>query len=155
MNVERTTDFYNKLIKPVPTDPNGKRTDFSHLIKSQNQPKIPQPMPGTLKDPKRTDFSRRPPIPIVVLHGLLDSCQRLNKDWNVVGILKYKLPNVYVRSLCIGKTKLTDLMRGIIDSLDRQVSKICELLSQDPNLARGFNAIGLSQVNIHFEYPLN
>ena len=68
-------------------------------------------------------------VPILVLHGMGDSCHD-HSATKFVDSLKTKLPSEYITSLCLGKTALADKIRGVIDSLNKQVERICDIIQR-------------------------
>ncbi|KAL1505590.1 hypothetical protein ABEB36_005120 [Hypothenemus hampei] len=85
------------------------------------------------------------PTPIVMWHGMGDSCCF---DFSLGAIkekLNASLPGVYVLSLRIGDSIIKDMENGYFLHPDEQIDMACETIQQDPKLANGFNAIGFSQ----------
>lgn len=85
------------------------------------------------------------PTPIVMWHGMGDSCCF---DFSL-GAIKKKLfasiPGVYVNSLQIGDSVTQDVENGYFMHPDKQIVTACQIINNDPMLANGFNAIGFSQ----------
>ncbi|XP_066152563.1 palmitoyl-protein thioesterase 1 [Euwallacea fornicatus] len=85
------------------------------------------------------------PTPIVMWHGMGDSCCF---DFSL-GAIKEKLnnsiPGVYVLSLQIGDSIIKDMENGYFLHPDKQIKMACDIVNEDPKLAGGFNAIGFSQ----------
>jgi palmitoyl-protein thioesterase len=59
--------------------------------------------------------------------------------------IKGALPGVFIHSVRIGKTPEEDRKRSLLDNMNRQIKEVCNQLAGIPELAEGFNAIGLSQ----------
>ncbi|XP_055587388.1 palmitoyl-protein thioesterase 1 isoform X2 [Uranotaenia lowii] len=73
-------------------------------------------------------------LPIVMWHGM-------------GGFKKYLESNleVYVKSLEIGNSIVTDYKSGYLIHPNKQVEDVCQQLANDPKLSDGYNAIGFSQ----------
>ena len=84
--------------------------------------------------------------PIVLWHGMGDSCCNPKSLGHVVSILKDKLPGVYVKSIQTGDTQESDVRSGFMGNVHDQITTVCNDLKQDDRLKHGFNAIGVSQV---------
>ena len=63
----------------------------------------------------------------------------------LIEAIKSALPGVFVHSIRIGKTVEEDRKRSLLDNMNRQIEEVCEQLAGIPELAEGFNGIGLSQ----------
>lgn len=83
--------------------------------------------------------------PIVMWHGMGDSCCFPFSLGAVKKSLEELLPGVYVRSVQLGSSLVEDVENGYFMHPDKQVQKVCEMLASDPQLANGYNAIGFSQ----------
>lgn len=83
--------------------------------------------------------------PIVLWHGMGDSCCFPFSMGQISKELKNSLPGVYVKSLKIGKSIVNDMENGYFMHPDDQVKMACKLISEDPELSQGYNAIGFSQ----------
>ena len=59
--------------------------------------------------------------------------------------IKSALPGVFIHSIRVGRTPEEDRKRSLLDNMNRQISEVCDQLAGIPELADGFNAIGLSQ----------
>lgn len=59
--------------------------------------------------------------------------------------IKDALPGVFIHSIMIGKSPEDDRKRSLLDNMNRQIDEVCDQLARVPELADGFNAIGLSQ----------
>lgn len=64
----------------------------------------------------------------------------------IIGKLQDALPGVFIHSVRIGKSPEEDRKNSLLDNMNRQISEVCTQLASIPELANGFNAIGLSQV---------
>ncbi|KAJ6637666.1 Palmitoyl-protein thioesterase 1 [Pseudolycoriella hygida] len=91
------------------------------------------------------DLTEAPP-PIVMWHGMGDTCCFPFSLGTVTKMLKSKLgESLYVKSLKIGESIITDYESGFFVHPNKQVEEVCRQLSNDPKLGNGYNAIGFSQ----------
>lgn len=74
-----------------------------------------------------------------------DSCCNPHTTGAVVNSIKEALPSTYVLSIATGKGLSGDVMSSYFGSVNDQIDTICDELSQDPELADGFTAVGFSQ----------
>ena len=84
--------------------------------------------------------------PIVLWHGMGDSCCNPDSLGYLAGVLRDNLPGVYIKSSQIGDTEQSDIRAGYLGKIEDQVQAVCNDLKQDDQLSDGFNAIGVSQV---------
>lgn len=63
----------------------------------------------------------------------------------LVKLLKEALSGVHVVSLMIGNTTEEDRLNGFFMNPNDQIEIACNIISSDPLLADGYNAIGISQ----------
>ncbi len=84
--------------------------------------------------------------PIVLWHGMGDSCCNPKSLGHLMKVLKDNLPGVYIKSIRTGDTDDKDVRSGYIGNIQNQVKGACNDLEQDAKLKDGFNAIGISQV---------
>jgi palmitoyl-protein thioesterase len=63
----------------------------------------------------------------------------------LVSSLKSALPGVFVHSIRIGDSPEEDRKKSLLDGMNRQITEVCRQLASIPELADGFNAIGISQ----------
>ncbi|KAG6444742.1 palmitoyl-protein thioesterase 1 [Manduca sexta] len=85
------------------------------------------------------------PIPIVLWHGMGDTCCMSFSLGSFKIFLENQIPGVYVISLRIGNSTVEDFENGYFMNPNRQVDYVCKQLASDPKLSSGFNAIGFSQ----------
>merc|ERR1719385_561073 len=85
------------------------------------------------------------PTPIVLWHGMGDSCCNPASMGSIKRMLEDELPGVYVHSLKIGDNILSDTESGFFKDTNAQVELVCKTVREDPQLQNGFNAIGFSQ----------
>ena len=60
-------------------------------------------------------------------------------------MVKESIPDVYTVSVMIGDDLEMDTANSILMSANDQVSYVCNIIGNDPNLADGYNALGISQ----------
>merc|ERR1712236_33392 len=89
--------------------------------------------------------SREGPTPIVLWHGMGDSCCNPISMGSIKNYLEDEISGVYVHSIMIGSNIIVDMESGFFRDTNRQVSEVCEMMANDPNLQNGYNAIGFSQ----------
>merc|ERR1712168_796516 len=63
----------------------------------------------------------------------------------IESILKENIEGVYVHRIMIGGNVIVDTESGFFRDTNRQVSEVCEMMANDPELQDGYNAIGFSQ----------
>merc|ERR1712236_50157 len=85
------------------------------------------------------------PTPIVLWHGMGDSCCNPISMGNIKNFLEDEISGVYVHSIMIGSNIIVDMESGFFRDTNRQVSEVCEMMANDPELQDGYNAIGFSQ----------
>ncbi|XP_012262178.2 palmitoyl-protein thioesterase 1 [Athalia rosae] len=85
------------------------------------------------------------PAPIVLWHGMGDSCCFSFSLGAVKIILEQNIPGVYVTSIRIGNSEIEDVENSYFRKVDDQVNQVCEQLANDTRLQGGYNAIGFSQ----------
>lgn len=84
-------------------------------------------------------------IPVVLWHGMGDSCCDPRSMGRVMDQINEQLPGIHIVSVKIGDTAEQDQNASFFDQISRQVDLVCETLAQDPLLVNGFNAMGFSQ----------
>merc|ERR1712215_339325 len=82
------------------------------------------------------------PVPVVLWHGMGDSAAGMT---GIESILKDNIEGVYVHRIMIGSNIIVDTESGFFRDTNRQVSEVCEMMVNDPELQDGYNAIGFSQ----------
>ncbi|XP_022122260.2 palmitoyl-protein thioesterase 1 [Pieris rapae] len=85
------------------------------------------------------------PLPIVLWHGMGDTCCFSFSLGSFKAFLEDQIPGVYVKSLMIGDSIIEDMENGYFMYPNKQVDYVCDKLSKDQKLHKGFNAIGFSQ----------
>uniref|UniRef100_A0A0N5AXD8 Palmitoyl-protein thioesterase 1 n=1 Tax=Syphacia muris TaxID=451379 RepID=A0A0N5AXD8_9BILA len=85
------------------------------------------------------------PTPIVIWHGMGDSCCNPHSMGKIVKILEESIPGVYVRSIKIGNNFLEDVESGYFGNIHHQIDEACKQINGDEKLKRGYHALGFSQ----------
>ncbi|XP_001381180.3 palmitoyl-protein thioesterase 1 [Monodelphis domestica] len=85
------------------------------------------------------------PLPLVIWHGMGDSCCNPLSMGAIKKMVEKKIPGIYVLSLKIGKTLIEDVENSFFLNVNHQVALVCEMLAKDPKLQQGYNAMGFSQ----------
>ncbi|KAG7295942.1 hypothetical protein JYU34_021031 [Plutella xylostella] len=85
------------------------------------------------------------PTPIVLWHGMGDTCCWSFSLGGFKQFLEDEIPGVYVLSLEIGNNTIEDMENGYFMNPNKQVELACDIIANDSKLQGGFNAIGFSQ----------
>lgn len=85
------------------------------------------------------------PTPIVLWHGMGDSCCNPLSMGHVKKLLATEIPGVYVNSLMLGENVVADTEHGYLANMNDLVAKACAIIAADENLKHGYNGIGFSQ----------
>ncbi|KAI7853902.1 Alpha/Beta hydrolase protein [Circinella umbellata] len=88
--------------------------------------------------------------PIVLWHGMGDSCCNPESMGRVKDLIQKSLPGTFVYSIQLGKTVEEDHEAGFFGVVNDQIDFVCDQLAGIPELAGGFNAIGFSQGGLFF-----
>lgn len=83
--------------------------------------------------------------PIVMWHGMGDSCCFSFSLGKMKKMLEAEIPGVYVKSLKIGQNMVEDYQSGYFVHPNKQIKNACNQIKADPQLQDGFNAVGFSQ----------
>ncbi|XP_026536429.1 palmitoyl-protein thioesterase 1 [Notechis scutatus] len=94
---------------------------------------------------RRSSGTAAGPVPLVIWHGMGDSCCNPVSMGYIKKIVEEKIPGIYVLSLKIGNSLIDDMENSFFMNVNDQVKKVCDQLSKDPNLQGGYNAMGFSQ----------
>ncbi|XP_072761876.1 palmitoyl-protein thioesterase 1 [Anoplolepis gracilipes] len=94
-----------------------------------------------LQKDTKTDSS----VPIVLWHGMGDSCCFSFSLGKIRDVLQNEIPGVYINSIRIGNNIIEDVENSYFGNINEQIKHVCEQLSQDLRLRNGYNAIGFSQ----------
>ena len=79
-------------------------------------------------------------LPIVLWHGMGDSCCNPLSMGAIKSLLEDQLSNVYVRSLMVGNNVIGDTTNGFFLNANYQVKEVCDKIAADPKLKSGYNA---------------
>merc|ERR1711915_842880 len=82
------------------------------------------------------------PVPVVLWHGMGDSAAGMT---GIESILKENIDGVYGHRIMIGANIIIDTESGFFRDTNRQISEVCEMIANDPELQEGYNSIGFSQ----------
>eukprot|EP00090_Calanus_glacialis_P001930 TRINITY_DN11436_c0_g1_i1.p1 TRINITY_DN11436_c0_g1~~TRINITY_DN11436_c0_g1_i1.p1 ORF type:complete len:310 (-),score=86.91 TRINITY_DN11436_c0_g1_i1:27-929(-) len=88
------------------------------------------------------EVNKATPVPVVLWHGMGDSAAGMT---GIESILKENIDGVYVHRIMIGGNIVIDTESGFFRDTNRQISEVCEMMANDPELQDGYNAIGFSQ----------
>merc|ERR1711892_1732 len=88
------------------------------------------------------EVKKASPVPVVLWHGMGDSAAGMT---GIESILKDNIEGVYVHRIMIGGNVIVDTESGFFRDTNRQISEVCEMMTNDPELQDGYNAIGFSQ----------
>jgi len=91
------------------------------------------------------ESSRGPPTPIVLWHGMGDSCCNPFSMGSVKKLLESQIPGVYVLSLMIGGNAIEDTENGFVMNINKQIELACDTIRNDSRLSGGFHGVGFSQ----------
>ncbi|XP_067862628.1 palmitoyl-protein thioesterase 1-like [Heptranchias perlo] len=85
------------------------------------------------------------PPPVVIWHGMGDSCCNPLSMGFIKKLVEQKIPGIYVLSLEIGNSIAEDMENSFFMNVNDQVELACNILSKDKKLQNGYNAMGFSQ----------
>jgi len=85
------------------------------------------------------------PKPILLWHGMGDTCCNPLSLGGIKKILEQNIPGVNVTSLMIGSNIVEDLESGFFTNVNDQIDFVCDKIKGDPTLKNGYHAIGFSQ----------
>lgn len=92
-----------------------------------------------------TSTDNAAPLPVVLWHGMGDSCCASYSMGAIKSLIEDKLPGTYVHSIATGESALGDVWSSYFGNINDQVARVCRELRGTPQLDRGFNAVGFSQ----------
>lgn len=84
-------------------------------------------------------------LPLVFLHGMGDSC--FNRGMESITEESGAYLGVYSTCIPTGDDRREDTLNGFFMSMDESVDVFADKVKADPQLANGFNCVGLSQGN--------
>ncbi|NP_001091368.1 palmitoyl-protein thioesterase 1 L homeolog precursor [Xenopus laevis] len=85
------------------------------------------------------------PVPLVIWHGMGDSCCNPFSMGAVKKMVETQIPGIYVLSLKIGNSIPEDMENSFFLNVNEQVEGVCKELAQNPALKNGYNSMGFSQ----------
>lgn len=91
------------------------------------------------------DSALNRPVPVVIWHGMGDSCCNPNTIGQFKRLIEENIKNVYVYSIQIGNTVFDDTLNGFFMDSNTKIEMACNKIKSDPNLSKGYNAMGFSQ----------
>ncbi|XP_005993967.1 palmitoyl-protein thioesterase 1 [Latimeria chalumnae] len=83
--------------------------------------------------------------PLVIWHGMGDSCCNPLSMGAIKKMVEQKIPGIYVLSLEIGNSITEDMENSFFMNVNDQVKLVCDQLAKDPKLQNGYNSMGFSQ----------
>ncbi|KAJ2857507.1 hypothetical protein J3B02_000945 [Coemansia erecta] len=84
--------------------------------------------------------------PIVMWHGMGDTCCDNSTMGEITRIIKEEIPGVFVHSVKLGASESADRKAGFFGNLNLQIDQVCRELGEVPELQnRGVNLLGFSQ----------
>ena len=93
-------------------------------------------------------FAKAQGTPVVLWHGMGDSCCNPFSMGHIKAIIENNMPNgTHVYSVKIGANFIDDTVNGFLDNANDQVQFVCDHLASDPVFADGYHAMGFSQVS--------
>ncbi|XP_072103286.1 palmitoyl-protein thioesterase 1 [Mobula birostris] len=92
-----------------------------------------------------TDPKSAQPTPLVIWHGMGDSCCNPLSMGFIKKVVEENIPGIYVLSLEIGNSIEEDIENGFFMNVNEQVELVCHILSKDKKLQNGYNSMGFSQ----------
>ncbi|XP_078423178.1 palmitoyl-protein thioesterase 1 isoform X1 [Cetorhinus maximus] len=96
-------------------------------------------------EPWKTNRNATEPPPVVIWHGMGDSCCNPLSMGFIKKLVEQEIPGIYVLSLEIGNTIAEDMENSFFMNVNDQVNLVCNILSKDKKLVNGYNAMGFSQ----------
>jgi len=85
------------------------------------------------------------PLPIVMWHGMGDTCCNPLSLGSIKKLLQEQIPGVNVLSIQIGNSVWQDFESGYFVNINDQIDEVCEQLKADTSLSGGYNGFGFSQ----------
>eukprot|EP00882_Tetradesmus_deserticola_P001826 GHRQ01001959.1.p1 GENE.GHRQ01001959.1~~GHRQ01001959.1.p1 ORF type:complete len:335 (+),score=139.67 GHRQ01001959.1:114-1118(+) len=84
------------------------------------------------------------PLPVVLWHGMGDSCCSLGSMGSIKQLVEDKL-GVFVHSIATGPGEYQDALSSFYSNMNQQVAHVCGELAAMHELKGGFNMVGFSQ----------
>lgn len=92
-----------------------------------------------------TYTSAKNATPVVMWHGMGDSCCLPFSMGAIKKELEQRITGVYVHSLEIGSNVAEDTLNGFFKPVNDQIEEACQKIASDESLQGGYNAMGFSQ----------
>lgn len=83
--------------------------------------------------------------PIVMWHGMGDSCCSPNSLGYLKSLIEQTIPNVYVYSIQFGQSSFQDSLYSFWSDVNDKISFACDKIKSNPLLKDGYHSIGFSQ----------
>merc|ERR1711936_1244 len=83
-----------------------------------------------------------PSFPLVTWHGIGGSASECN---DLISTVKLSIPDVHVLNVAVGPDLAMDHANSILMRCVDQIDLVCQQLLNDPLMADGYNAVGISQ----------
>jgi len=99
----------------------------------------------TFTEPKEFNLNGSSTMPIVVAHGMGDSC--FNPGMKQITENAGKHVGVYSTCIPTAGSQIMDTIDGFLKNMDKSVEYFAQKVKADPKLANGFDAFGVSQGN--------
>lgn len=84
-------------------------------------------------------------LPVVLWHGMGDSCCHPQSMGAIARLIEKELPGIFVHSVATGGSETHDILSGFFGDVNQQVEAVCAELAALPELAGGFVGVGFSQ----------
>lgn len=113
---------------------------FFNCTAPRSEPVVYNPLPSKYD----TSFNSTS-LPVVLWHGMGDSCCA---TWSIGALqeqIQQSLPGVFVHSIATGADIGHDTLGGYFGNLNEQVAAVCDHIASIPQLSQGYNAVGFSQ----------
>ena len=92
-------------------------------------------------------FADQEPLPVVIWHGMGDTCCNPASMGRIKKVIEKEVPGVHVYSVKIGATSIQDSYNSFMMDVNKQVKMVCDTINKDPKIvaAGRYNAVGFSQ----------
>lgn len=91
------------------------------------------------------DLEQEQFLPIVIWHGMGDSCCSEYSIGSITSYIQRKLPNIFVHSIATGKSLTEDVLSSYYGNVNDQIDEIWHELCSIKQLQDGFIGLGFSQ----------
>lgn len=95
--------------------------------------------------PHRNTTTNSEYLPIVVWHGMGDSCCDQNSIGAVIKYIQNLVPGIFIHSISTGNNEAADISSSYFGLVDSQVDRVCDEIRAIPQLQKGYTAVGFSQ----------